>query len=243
MPVEGFVYVPDVEDGPMRNAIIGSTIRNPNRKPPWIVVDHSLASTLVAKWPGRSWKAEVIEAAPEQPYSPTKYTRAVAVRVLGEESVARLFGPHGAAVCEVIKKARALELEQVQLLANVNNPLSREAYSRAWNRWLDQVDPASPHRGEDLGDALQIHATDTCSPTGHGFSVVCSVLADRARTLVGDAAIFVDDEGEVAFAPEWSLAQDALLGAAMAFGAPEFVSPEDRHLLTSAWVHVFGERF
>ncbi len=225
----------------MRNAKIGSTIRNPDRQAPWIVVDQSLESVVAAKWPGRLWKVEIIEAAPEQPNSSAKYTRAVAVRVLGEESTSQLFGRQGVAVSKVIGKARVLELNDVQLLAKATNCRAREAYSRAWNNWLAQLDPTSPHCGEDLSGTLAISGKDTRSPIGVGFSVLCSVLAERARDLVGDAAFVVDDEGEQSFAPDWASALDALLGAAMAYGAPELMSPADRDSLSSAWMHAFGE--
>src|SRR6188474_3531211 len=78
----GFVFVPDTEDGPMRSAETGATIRNVVSGPPWIVVDHAIESIIADGWPGRLWKVSILEAAGEQPMRTAPYTRAVAVRVL-----------------------------------------------------------------------------------------------------------------------------------------------------------------
>ena len=225
----------------MKNAKLGSTIRNPNRGAPWIVVDQSIQSIVAAKWPGKLWKVEIVETADEQPNSTAKYIRAVAVRVLEEEPISQLFGAHGVAVCKVIEKARVLELNDIRTLGRSTNSTTREAYSRAWSNWLAQLDPSSTHRGEDISGTLAISGKDKRSPIGVGFSVLYSALAERARALVGNAAFVTDDEGEQSFAPDWANALDALLGAAMAYGAPELMSSADRDSLTSAWVNTLGE--
>lgn len=78
------------------------------------------------------------------------------------------------------------------------------------------------------------------SPIGIGGSVLHSVLNDRARELVGDAAFTEDDEGEVNFTSDWRGAYEALMGAAVAYGAPELGSQSDREVLASAWRARFG---
>jgi len=228
-PARGFVYVPDTEEGLMQGATAGSIIRKVDQRPPWIVVHQSVESVIVAKWPGKLLKVEIIEAAPEQPNSTALYTRATAVRVLEEQPASQLFGPHGVVVCKVVKKAETLELNDVQALGESISPLIQDAYSRAWDKWLTHVDSNSTHRGGSR------------SPLGAGFTVLSSVLANRARDLVGDAAFVIDDEDEVSFTPDWASACSALSGAAMAYGAPELLSPADRDLLLSAWVGTFGE--
>ena len=60
------------------------------------------------------------------------------------------------------------------------------------------------------------------------------VVWDRAETVAGSAAFVEDDEGEREFGPVWGAAASALLDAAMALGAPEFVST-DAAILTAAW--------
>jgi hypothetical protein len=237
----GFVYVEEIEKGPMREAKVGSIIRNIDHGPPWIPVAHSLQSVTVARWPGKLWKVEIIEAAHEQPGPTALYTRAVAVRVLEEQPVSQLFGSHGATVCKVIEKARTLRLKDVQALGESTGSIMEDAYSRAWNAWLDHVDPNSiPHCEDHIG-TLAIPRIAAWSPIGGGFCLLHSVPSDRARNLVGDSAFEIDDEGERSFTSEWRSACRALLSSAMAYGAPNLMSLADRELLLFAWIETFGE--
>jgi len=238
---QGFVYVADVEAGPMREAKPGATVRNPDRGPPWIVVDHSLRSVIPAKWPGRLWRVEILEEAPEQPNATARYTRAAAVRVLEEAPASALFGPRGEAVVRVIDRAGRLELDDVRALSELVGDEARAAYSRAWNRWLAEVDQASPHFGENHDGTLAVFAGETRSPIGGGFTVLHEVVSRRARALAGDAAFETDEDGEVFLAADWAGASHALLHAAMALGAPDLVPPGDRELLTRAWTARFAE--
>jgi hypothetical protein len=224
----------------MRSAKAGTTIRNADGGPPWIVVDHSFESVIVTKWPGRLWKVEILEAAPEQPNAGVNYTRAVSVRVIEELATSELFGPYGARVCAVIERARALTTDDLTVLAASGHPLARAAYSRGWRKWLGSGEPESGDSSEDYADTLAIPG-GARSPIHSGFTVLHSVLAERARGLVGDAAFVVDDEGNQAFTPVWASAADAFLHAAMAFGAPELLSPADRNALTQAWRKRYGE--
>jgi hypothetical protein len=232
--LRGLVFVSDADDGPMRSARAGATIRNTDGGPPWIVVDHSIESVIVAKWPGRLWKVEILEAAREQPNDGVNYTRAVSVRVIEELPVSELFGPHGARVCAVIERARALTADDLAVLGANGHPLARAAYSSGWRKWLGRGEPAPGDSSEDHADTLAVPG-GARSPIHSGFTVLHSVLAKRARGLVGDAAFVVDEEGNQSFTPPWASAADAFLHAAMAFGAPELLSPADREALTQAW--------
>lgn len=236
----GLVFVSDADDGPMRSAKVGATIRNADGGPPWIVVDHSVESVIVTKWPGRLWKVEILEAAREQPHAGVNYTRAVSVRVIGEMAVSELFGPYGSGVCAVIERARALTTDDLAVLGASGHPLARAAYSRGWRKWLGSGEPEPGHSSEDHADTLAVSG-GVRSPIHSGFTVLHSVLAERARRLVGDAAFVVDDEGNQAFTPVWASAADALLHAAMALGAPELLAPADREALTQAWRKRYGE--
>jgi len=225
----------------MKGAKAGSIIRNIDKRPPWIVVYRFSQSVVAAKWPGQLWEVEIVEAAPEQPNATALYTRAVAVRVLEEKPVSRLFGLHGVVVCKIIEKARTLELKDVEALGESMSLLNQAAYARAWSKWLNHVYSNSTHIGKDLRHTLAITGEGAArSPLGGGFMVLYSQLANRARNLVGDAAFVVCDDDELCFAPSWASACSALLGAAMAYGAPELLSPADRDLLLSAWVRTFG---
>jgi hypothetical protein len=238
--LRGLVFVSDADDGPMRFAKAGATIRNAGGGPPWIVVDHSVESVIVTKWPGRLWKVEILEMAREQPNAGVNYTRAVSVRVLQEMAVSELFGPYGSHVCAVIERAGALTTDDLAVLGASSHPLARAAYSRAWRKWLGRGEPVPGHSSEDNADTLAVPG-GARSPIHSGFTVLHSVLAERAGGLVGDAAFVVDDEGNRSFTPVWASIADAFLHVAMAFGAPELLSPADREALTQAWVERYGE--
>ena len=59
--LHGFVCVPVFHEGPMAHAEPGRTVRISGRGPPWIAVDHQLASIVVARWPGRLWAVEIVD--------------------------------------------------------------------------------------------------------------------------------------------------------------------------------------
>src|SRR5688572_26242955 len=106
---EGYVYVHDEGAGAMASASPGQRIRLPERRAPWIVVDHSINSIVVARWPGRLWRVAVTDAAGiEQVSAYARYTRAFEVKVLEELPVSQLFGERGEAVCSVIARSDRL---------------------------------------------------------------------------------------------------------------------------------------
>jgi hypothetical protein len=239
---QGFVYVADVDDGPMKNAAAGATMRTVDRRPPWIVVDDSVEVIIVADWPGRLWKVEILDKAEEQPLSYARYTRAHAVRVLEEVPVSILFGAHGDAVCELLERAGRIELEDVARIGAAVHPRAGETYSRVWERWIGAEVPDSPHRGVDHSRTLAVPSDHrTRSPIGHGLTVLYAVLSDRAQVVAGDAAFVVNEDeadyeqDDASLAPEWAAAAQAFLHAAMAFGAPELLSDDEREVLTAAF--------
>ncbi|HEX8829963.1 MAG TPA: hypothetical protein VF705_02300, partial [Longimicrobium sp.] len=202
---------------------------------PWIVVAHTTANVLGARWPGRLWEVDILEAAADQPREGAAYTRAVAVRIGGEVPVSVLFGPHGNDVLRVVEAASSLGTSEAMELARRWSPEAQAVYSRAWNTWLTRVEPGSTHRGADHGSTLAVFAGGTRSPIGIGFTLLYDVFWRRARELAGDEAFETDDEGEVCFTEPWGKAADVLLHAAMAVGAPELLSSEDRAALIRAW--------
>lgn len=223
--VTGYVFVADVDEGPMRFAAAGRTISNEDGGPPWIVVDQSIESIVVAKWPGKLWRVSVLQKAAEQPAAYAKYTRAVAVEVIAEEPVSRLFGAHGDAVCRILERAQTITLDDVALLESAVSDEARAAYSRAWNRWL----------GDSHDHTATLAAGESRSPIGAGFTVLHQRIVDCARTLTNGAALTTSDDDELLLAPDWWAAGEACLHAAMAQGAPELLSPGDAELLTAAW--------
>jgi hypothetical protein len=247
--VEGFVYVPDEDNGIMAKARAGARISLSDRRPPWIVVDHSIDSVLIARWPGRLWRVRIVDpvndddvrAAGAGKLLPSAgYKRAIAVDVVEEIQSSRLFGVQGEAVCVVIAQASQLDLAQAKSLAEARHPDAGKAYSDAWNTWLISVGGTSSHRGEDLTGTLGISAGGFRSPINCGFSVLHRTISIRAESLAGGSAFVIDEEGERYLEPTWSAASAALLEAAMAFGAPSLSREEDEHIMASAWRSVIG---
>jgi hypothetical protein len=236
----GFAYVPLSEDGPMAGAAPGHIVRNPGAGPPWIVVDHSIRSVVVARWPGKLWEVEIVRAASEQPVAAAGYTRAVAVRIVRGHPPGILFGRHGEHVVRVLEAAASIDLDQAVELGTRSTAAARDAYSRAWRRWIAKVDPGSIHLDSDHTYTLAVHAAGTLSPIGGGFTVMYTVLMERAQALAGDAAFVTGEDGEQSFANPWDGALQSFLHAAMALGAPELLSEADRAVLLEAWNHCFG---
>jgi hypothetical protein len=231
----GYVYVPNLDPGSLAVAAPGAVVRKPDATPPWIVVDHAIETALVARWPGRMWRVEVLDTAGVPQASATaNYTRAVAVRVVAEIPVASVFGVHGEAVVGLLSFASGLDAATAERLAANRHPEAGRAYSRAWQRWLGE-------RVGDMGDEGEYSGTLAAgpgparSPVNCGFSLLQRAVWERAEAVVGSAAFVHDDEGERSLGPCWGAAAVALLDAAMASGAPAVVTAEESEVLLSAF--------
>jgi hypothetical protein len=245
-PQRGYVYAADAEAGAMAGAAPGAVARIAGRGPPWIVVDHELASIVVAKWPGRLWRVEVVDAIRKAEMKAhgglrddAPYTRAAAVKVLEEIPVASLFGARGAQVCTVIAAASELTLERAEALPGARHREAGAAQTRVWRRWLSENRVADRY-ADDLDGTLAI--SDKRSPVGAGLSVISSQTGRRAEAIAGRAVWIqdpADDEG-VWLGEPWLTASLSLLDAALCFGAPEFVADDDRRVLAKAWRDVIG---
>lgn len=242
---DGFVYVPDENDGPMKEAREGAVVRIEGRGPPWIVVDQELASIVVSKWPGRLWRVRIVEAATASdqrnvggpPLPHARYTRTISVRILHEEAPEVMFGPHGTDIALVLKTAAQLDNQLAQALSSNRHPDAPRAYDLAWRTWMKGR--AIPDEDYDqLDGTLKLGSGTWSSPINEGFCVLHTVVFDRARNQDGPAAIEDDGEDVWLVAP-WSGADRALGDAALALGAPELVSEADRAVLLQAWNRVF----
>lgn len=234
--VVGYCYVPNESLEPMSKAYVGSFVENPSEDPPWIVVDQSLDSLVVAKWPGRLWRVEVVRPAKEQPNASASYVRAVSVKVLEEVPVSTLFGPNGQEVVKVIESARMLDAQRGLTLGAAFDQRANELYSEAWNRWLShlcRVD--SNHKRDDHSGTLAITGASKRSPVGVGPTVLYAVLSNRLKATVGNSAFVVDEEGNESFSPEWSNVLSAFLCALMGFGVEDLMSHEEKRIMISAW--------
>lgn len=255
----GWAYVARPDD-PLVAAAVGDTIRLPARKPPWIVVNHDLSRTIVARWPGRLWRVEIIDpvtladerrtgGSPPLPY--VTYTRCVAVKVLEEVPVAMLFGDDGAAVCSLIDSVQTIDRRLAQDLAAARLPEADTAYDRVWRRWLATEEPLvdgglratvhNPNEATDSWAGIVSSGGRSGSPVHYGLSLAHSQLYRQAVALDGEQAYEneVDDDGAFLVWP-WAEAGNALLDAVLAFGAPRFVDEADRAILTKAWLEVMG---
>lgn len=228
----GYTYASTAKPAQLAEASPGLTIGTFKDQPPWIVVDLSLESVTVASWPGKLWEVQVLHSASEQPRDGAGYIRATAVRVEQELPAGVIFGSNGLKVAEILDRTLTLTLAERDHLASRLDPASSQTFSVAWNRWLAWVDPASPYREDDHRDTLAIPSTGKRSPVGPVFTVLYSVVKQRARAIEGAAAFIADDEGQ-SLAPAWASAFAALRHACMAVGAAsQLLSEEERSLLS-----------
>lgn len=238
----GYCYVPNESHEPMHNAYVGAVVENPSEGPPWIVVDQSLNSLVVSRWPGRLWKLEVVRLAKEQPNASATYVRAVSVKVLEEVPISTLFGEHGQEVAKVIESARLLDIQCGQRLGKAFDTRALEMYSEAWNRWLSELCRVDPnHKRDDHSETLAISGASKRSPVGVAPTVLYSVLRERVKAIVGDSAFVVDEEGNESFSPEWSNVLSAFLCAVMGFGVDGMMSPHEKSILIAAWRSTFPD--
>jgi hypothetical protein len=168
--------------------------------------------------------------------SSATYTRAVAVRVLEEISTSVLFGPHGNKVTDLLRVAVELEARDVDILASHFDLTANEAYSRSWNKWLDENDNNSVHLGYNHPHTLQMGVAGKRGPINGGFSLVHRLVFNRAKTVAGDCVFDTDEDDSIFLVGPWSDASSALLCAGMALGAPECVAKADMPLLLKAWM-------
>ena len=215
--------------------------------PPWLVVDQAIDSIVIgSRWPGRLWRVRVEKQGDMSDLvAQPGYWRASAIAVLEELPLSALFGPKGEAVLEIVARIDTLTRSEAQALADNLPEDAWVAYSRAWMRWsrpdgeaaLDEVDDwrgtlAATRRGDKAR-----------SPIHSGFLLIHGQLRRRAEQLDGNAAfVLVEEDGETEqiLNPLWQAACDALLFAAMARAAPQYVSEEDGQALTHAWARVFS---
>lgn len=236
---EGFVYVAGEDKGPMHSAREDAVIRVAGRGPPWIVVSHEIAAVVVEKWPGRLWRVKVVDAASladqrsrgGPPRADAKYTRAVAVRVLREEAVGTLFGPHGEAVVRVLDAASKLDRNAADMLNSSRDVRAPAAYDRVWRNWMKQQGINTEVHPELDGT---LHIVRFGSPINAGLKTLHGVVFKRAQQLEGKSALISKDD-EVWLGPPWDGAFRALADAALALGASVEIDPSDRDALLRAW--------
>lgn len=211
---EGFVDVPSSDVGIFANAASGAILRKPDCSPPWIVVCHTLESALIARWPCRLWRVAVLDTDGIEQVANATYTRAIAVRVIEEIPVSRLFGIQGESVVELLALALRLDTATAEGLARLRHPDAPQASQRAANG--------------------VVHWPPTCRA-----SLLYTTIWFRAEAVAGATAFIKDEDGERILAPVWDGAFAALRDALFALTFP-FVAPKDAAILTAAWKTAAG---
>lgn len=246
---KGFVYVPTTGEVVMRGAAVGATVRLPSRRPPWIVVHRSLETIIVTQWPGRVWFVEILEEISESDQIAAGagklvenvwYTRARAVRVIEEISASKLFGMDGKSVCAIIDRAAKLEMNQVVALNAAREFGAPSAYDQAWRKWLGERCAEYGHVDQFTGVLAISNPGGADSPINSGLKLIHYTVCARAREISGDSAFHLDEDGEEILDASWSDAADALMEAAIAYGAPSLLDADQHSVLSQAWRKVFG---
>ena len=245
----GYVYMPDDTPGPMADAGPGVVVSIEDRKPPWIVVDHDLGAVHVARWPGRLWRVEIVDAVSDadvrragsaHPLKSAAYTRAVSVRVVDALDASSLFGENGSAVSAVLDAAARLTRRDAEALASGRHPEAGEVYGRAWRRWHRQMGLPLGHHDADWDGVLAVGGAGVRSPVNSGLTLVHSAVLSRAGDVDRQRATRADDDGATVLLDPWSTADLSLLEAAVAVGAPALLDRRDRETLVRGWITAFG---
>ncbi|MFC7245060.1 hypothetical protein ACFQO7_21505 [Catellatospora aurea] len=230
----GYLWVDHSAPEHVRTAQVGGHVRQPEARPPWLVVYESPGRVLVNRWPGRLFAVRIRPAATAGERAALAevtarirpgagYTNAMAVDVIEELSPALMFGADGDAVVRVLDAARALDEPTAHRLARARHPDAGDACRAAWQRWRDDTPPCG------LG-----------SPIASGFGLLHRLVCDSARARGGPGAWIVDGDGEEEAAEPWKSAYGALREAAMAYGAPDLSDSDSGTIMAAAWIEVYG---
>jgi hypothetical protein len=238
----GFVCVCRDDASLFANARSGSIVRIENRGPPWIVVNHELATAVITSWPVRIWRASVIEAASEAdqvsvggaPKRSAGYTRAIAVEIGEEVPPGELFRPNGAAIASIIDAAAGLTRDEAEALAASRDHNAAAAYAYAWKSWM-RAQGAPPEDDCDYDRILSMPGVGTGSPVNRALLYAHDVVFKRASECDGAAATSSDDD-DVWLNEPWRTAAQTVLDAIIATGAPGMSeTPQDAEILLRAW--------
>jgi hypothetical protein len=183
-----------------------------------LVHDHA---TEVLRWPSSLWRVEDPQwARPVR--SGDRWKRCRAFTVVEQAPTWLVAGPHGYAVQWVVNRARALTADQVAALVALPGDDEEPLSVALWKHWLQG------HRGD--------------SPVGCGLMTLVHAIDEAARRVGGPELFGLDQrDGVVVLSdPVWQDAGHAAYGAALAFGAPDLLSPEQNAVLARRWTTVFG---
>lgn len=233
--IMGYIYRPIDKIGLFEIAQAGQIITKAERDPPFIVVDHSLQDTLAANWPGRLFRAEVLDVLDPQDHR-GNYTRCFSVKILEELETDCLFGEFGSNIEIILQYASTLETPQALRLADCRSEGGKAITSDGWHRWMAERDVFDRDPNRDMGGVVNIGNRSKKSPIGDGLSLIHRKVWESAEREIGEAG-FEEDEEERWMLPPWSDAAGALLEAAWALGAPHLFSEAEIETLLEGWTH------
>ncbi|MGW1064639.1 hypothetical protein ACWD4F_09060 [Streptomyces aureus] len=175
----------------------------------------------VAMWPSSLWRVTDLERM--GPWPQSRWVRCRAFTVVEQVPAWLAAGPHGDAVEWVMNRARALTAAQAEALAAQSDEAEEALNRTLWARWLRE--------------------NTTCSPVGWALTALQEVVTESARR-VGPHLFGPDEDDEVEIEvlddPAWLRAWTAAYAAALALGAPGFLTPEENAQLARRWTTVFG---
>ena len=245
--IKGYLYVADEDNLLFRDVKIGDSVVKPDREPPYFVVDHFLHKVLVTKWPGKLYKAEIINQAAEKDINrglvkDIWYTRTLGVKILEEVPIENIFGNNGSKIKQVVDIARYITEEQANRLAEISLEYNRELYSKVWEKWISITDKEYASLAKDHQCTLEAHPKNQKheSPIRKGLSITWTQLYHRARELEGDLAVYTDEEGDVCLVPKWSNAGEHLLNAGISYESNNLLTDAEKEQLRSPVKEVFN---
>lgn len=232
-----------------RSLTAGLRIKNPNNKPPWMIVDKEIQSIIVTadSWPGSLWRARVIKLGDMSGLIANPgYWRATEIELIEELPAGTLFGDQGDRIISLLNQIMTLTSSEVdELYANrAENSCAEAAYAHAWKYWNDnQKHPRSHAYGDGMILASPHKCDKEMSPINHGFLLISALIWQKARELEGQEAFieFIEyGETELELNPRWTAACTAFIHKAMGLSMSQYLSAAEIESLMQSWLSVFG---
>lgn len=245
--IQGYVYASNDENELFENAKVGDSIIKKDKKPPFIVVDHSLDTKIITQWPGKLFKVEVINPSREKRINKglvkdVWYTRTFGVKILEEVAIKELFGDNGQEIEQIINLTRNISENKVLELSKFDKGLNSELYTKAWQNWIKIYDANHPFVNDNHDNTIKLSPKNErySSPIKEGLSIISSQFDIRARELVGDSTFGIDEDGEIYLKPIWAKAVEKILHAGMSYASDNILTENERKKLREPFKKVFG---
>lgn len=247
--IQGYIFA-TIEDIEFANAEVGDHIVKADKTPPFFVVDHFIHKKILTHWPGKLYKVEILNENDDDEKEINKglqenrwYTRTFGVKIIEELPQALLFGQNGEDICKIVDIATNITADEAALLSKYPIGNNGKLYSKVWNLWADLTDKDYINKSSNWDGTLAAYPKDQkfISPISHATSLVYNLCYKRAKALEGDAAIDIDDEGEISLKPKWSITCNHLLNAAMSYEAYGFLNEDEKLQMRKPIFEVFKE--